>query len=261
MSGLVAKGVGVTIGNVRILAGTDLTAQAGHVTGLVGPNGAGKSTLFAALLGLRAIDAGSIHFGGGDMAVLSANARARFCAWVAQAVSTEERLTVRDVVGLGRMPFQSGWRIGPDGDDEPIIDAALAETGMSGFAGRSFTTLSGGEQQRVHIARAIAQQPKLLLLDEPASHLDIKAQLQMFALMRRQADAGCTVVAAIHDLNQAMRFCDHVVVLSKGMTVAQGSPRDVLEPKLLHDVYDVRARLAPDPQGEAPLIVYDPNPD
>jgi len=235
---LVVQNLAVTRGARTILTGASFTAPQAAMTGLIGPNGAGKSTLLSALLGLVP-STGSASFAGENLPAMPRRDRARLAALVEQSVSTEERLSVRDVVALGRIPFQS----------------ALA-AGMSGFAARRFNTLSGGEQQRVHIARALAQQPRLLLLDEPTSHLDIAAQLQLFALLRRRAATGTTVVLALHDLNLAAR-CHHLVVLTSGHVLAEGTPTQVLTPNLLRDTYGVAARLVPDPITGRPLLVYD----
>src|SRR5690606_6015064 len=151
-------------------------APAGQVIGLIGPNGAGKSTLLAALLGLVSAQ-GTIRFEDADLPSMPRRDRARLAAMVEQSASTEERLTVRDVVALGRIPFEPAWQAEPGPGDAAVIEAALKETGMTAFATRLFHTLSGGEQQRVHLARALAQEPRLLLLDEPTSHLDIAGQL------------------------------------------------------------------------------------
>ena len=239
-----------------ILSDVTFTAPAGQVTGLIGPNGAGKSTLLAAILGLEQAT-GTAAFDAQNLPAMPRRDRARMVAFVEQSASTEERLTVRDVVALGRIPHEAAWQSAPSPEDGAIVDRALAETGMTAFATRRFDTLSGGEQQRVHLARALAQQPRLLLLDEPTSHLDIRGQLQLLALLRRKAAEGMTVVLALHDLNLAARFCDHVVVLSNGALAAEGTPRAVLTPALLNAVYGVSARLIPDPGSDRPLIVYD----
>lgn len=246
----------VARGGKAILSAISVTAPPGAVTGLIGPNGAGKSTLLAALLGLVP-SSGTARFAGADLPGMKRRDRARLLAYVEQSANTEERLTVRDVVALGRIPFQSALAAAGAPEDRAIIAAALEDTGMTAFAHRRFDTLSGGEQQRVHIARALAQQPRLLLLDEPTSHLDISAQLQLLALLRRKAAAGTIVLLALHDLNLAARYCDHLLVLHAGRLAAAGPPAEVLTPALLRQVYGVRARLLPDPASGRPLIVYD----
>jgi iron complex transport system ATP-binding protein len=253
---LLVSGLSVQKSGKAILSDVSFAAPAGQVTGLIGPNGAGKSTLLAAILGLEPAT-GTATFGAQNLSSMPRRDRARVVAFVEQSASTEERLTVLDVVALGRIPHEAAWQSAPSPEDAAIIDMALTETGMISFAARRFDTLSGGEQQRVHLARALAQQPRLLLLDEPTSHLDIRGQLQLLALLRHKAAQGMTVVLALHDLNLAARFCDHLVVLSDGALAAEGAPREVLTPGLLASVYGVSARLVPDPGSDRPLIVYD----
>lgn len=239
-----------------ILADLSFTAPAGAVTGLIGPNGAGKSTLLTALLGLIP-SRGTASFHAADLPNMPRRGRARLLAYVEQSTTTEERLSVRDVVALGRIPFEAAWQAEPSAEDESIIATALADTEMTGFADRRFSTLSGGEQQRVHVARALAQQPELLLLDEPTSHLDIRAQLQLLALLRLKAASGMTVLLALHDLNLAARYCDHLVVMNHGKVVTEGTPTDVLTPALLHNVYGVRARVLKSMASSPINIVFD----
>jgi len=253
---LKVSGLSVEKSGATILSRVSFSAPAGRITGLIGPNGAGKSTLLTALLGLIPAT-GKTDFDGIDVPQLPRRDRARLMALVEQSSTTEERLSVRDVVALGRIPHEAAWQSGCDAEDEAIVTGALAEAGMTGFATRRFTTLSGGEQQRVHVARALAQQPRLLLLDEPTSHLDIRAQLQLLALLRLKAKAGMTILVALHDLNLAMRFCDHLVVLSGGRLAAQGRPGDILTRALLREVYGVSARLVPDAVSGQALIIFD----
>lgn len=257
MSGLVVAGASVAVGGRAILDRVSFTAPAGAVTGLIGPNGAGKSTLIAAVLGQRRLTSGAIAFDRADLPPLRASERARFCASVAQFAFTSERLSVQDVVALGRVPFQSDWQAAPTTGDAAIVSSALGQLGMAAFAGRLYHTLSGGEQQRVQIARALAQEPRLLLLDEPTSHLDIQAQLLVLDVVRRSAQAGCTVVVALHDLNLAARSCDHLVVLQEGKVVAEGPPAAVLSADLLLRVYGVHATIVSLPGSTQPLVVYD----
>jgi iron complex transport system ATP-binding protein len=257
MSGLVVRDAEVRAGGRPILAAASFTAPTGAVTGIIGPNGAGKSTLITAILGLRPLSIGSIAFDGADLPAMPAADRARFCAYVEQSAETPERLTVRDVVALGRVPFQSAWQSAASDEDEAITAAAIAELDLGSFVTRLYHTLSGGEQQRVQIARALTQQPRLLLLDEPTSHLDIQAQLLTLDLLTRRARGGCTVVLAMHDLNLAARYCDHLVVLKAGRCVAEGAPADVLTPERLLDVYGVHASIIRLSGSAVPHVIYD----
>lgn len=254
--GLVVSDVTMRLGDRAIVDGIDMVAPAGQVTGLIGPNGAGKSTLLRAILGLVPAT-GSVSFDGTDLIALPRRARAQFTAFVEQSSETDARLTAREVVLLGRIPFQSVWQASPSPEDAVQAEAALAAVDMVAFADRLYHTLSGGEQQRIQIARALAQQPRLLLLDEPTSHLDVHAQLATLDLLRRQARAGAAVLLALHDLNLAASFCDSLVALHDGRIAAVGAPAEVLTPPLLRTVYGVDATILRHPGDGRPLIAYD----
>ena len=256
--GLVVRDASVTIGAARLLNNVSLTAPAGSITGLIGPNGAGKSTLMRAALGLMPLTAGSITFQDEPLPSMPRRARAQLVAFVEQSGSTEARLSALEVVQMGRIPFQSVWQSGPSPADDMAVEDALSSVGMSEFAARPYDTLSGGEQQRLQIARALAQQPKLLILDEPTNHLDVQAQLAILGLLKRRAAAGITVLLALHDLNLAATFCDTLAVLHHGRLVASGTPQAVLTPALLRAVYQVDATLLPHPSTGRPMIAYDP---
>ena len=256
-TGLVVSNATVRAGASTILDGVSFAAQSGALTGLIGPNGAGKSTLMRAAIGLVPLDAGSIAFDGADLPGMPRRARAQRSAFVEQSGATEVHLTAREVVLLGRIPFQSVWQSAPSPADSQAVDEALAAVEMAGFTTRLYHTLSGGEQQRLQIARALAQEPQLLILDEPTNHLDVHAQLAILSLLRRRALAGATVLLALHDLNLAAAFCDALVVLHGGRQVAEGTPDEVLTPALLRSVYDVDATLLRHPGTGRPMIAYD----
>lgn len=255
--GLVVRDIRVRLGAQVILDAVDLTAEPGSVTGLIGPNGAGKSTLLRAILGLTPVESGSVTFGGVDVLAMSSRSRAQYTAFVEQSSSTDARLAVRDVVMLGRIPFQTVWQVSASLDDARLVDEALAAVDMTAFADRLYHSLSGGEQQRVQIARALAQQPSLLLLDEPTSHLDVHAQLATLSLLRQRADAGSTVLLALHDLNLAASFCDRLILLQGGRVVTDGPPEAVLTPPLLRAVYGVAVSVLRHPGNGKPLIAFD----
>lgn len=252
--GLEIAGISLTRGDKPLVSGVRLSAPRGKVTGIVGPNGAGKSSLIGTIAGIERPDAGSVHFEGDDLLALSRRGRARLCAYVEQSTGTEERLSVFDVVALGRIPHGSVWAGGPTPEDDAVVRRALAQVCMDNFAPRLFNTLSGGEQQRVHIARALAQEPKLLVLDEPTSHLDIRGQLQVLDLLRQTAQRGCTVLLVLHDLNLALGQCDWIAVMDQGAIIAEGAPDTVLTEALLAEVYGVEARRIAGPDG--PAFIY-----
>lgn len=255
-AGLDITNVSATAGGESILNGVTMRALPGSLTGLIGPNGAGKSTLLRATLGLVPTTSGTITFVGNDLPAMPRRNRARVAAFVEQIGANEAQLTAREVVMLGRIPFQSVWQAEPSPEDEQIVTEAIAAVDMSGFEHRQYNTMSGGEQQRLQIARALAQQPRLLLLDEPTNHLDVHAQLTALNLLRTRAQSGATVLLALHDLNLAAAFCDALVVLHQGRVVAQGAPQDVLTPALLRAVYNVDATLVSHPTSGRPMIAY-----
>ena len=242
-------GVTWRIDGRTILDGVALTGPAGGITGVLGPNGSGKSSLLRTLVGALDPGAGTWLLDGTDLRRLSRRDRARRLALVEQESAADVALVVRDVVLLGRTPHRSRWSVENRHDDE-LARRALERCGASHLADREIATLSGGERQRVHLARALAQEPRLLLLDEPTNHLDVAAQL---ALLELVAGLGVTSVVVLHDLNQALRWCDHVVVLDQGRVVASGDPARVLTPALIEAVYGVAAEVLHAADGQRVL--------
>jgi iron complex transport system ATP-binding protein len=243
-------GVGTRLGGRWVVDGIDATPTPGTLTGLLGPNGAGKTTLLRLVAGLLVPEAGAVLVDDTPVHELQRRARARRIALVEQESASTVPLTVREVVTLGRIPYRSLW--GSD-DDGGAVDRALESAQALALADRAWSTLSGGERQRVHVARALAQEPTLLLLDEPTNHLDVSAQLSLLAFVR---DLGITSVAALHDLNLAAAFCEHVLVLAGGQLVAAGHPADVLVPDLIRDVYGVQADVLTHPRTGRPVIAF-----
>ncbi|MFF8491721.1 ABC transporter ATP-binding protein [Streptomyces albidoflavus] len=240
-----AERVTRSAGGRLILDGVDLEARAGGTVGLIGPNGSGKSTLLRLLAGLLAPSGGTVTVDGSTPAELGRRETARRLAVVGQHAATDTDLTVRDVVGLGRVPHRRAWAA-PGAADREAVRAALERTGLVPFADRLWHTLSGGERQRAQIARALAQEPRHLLLDEPTNHLDVQHQLELMSLVAR---LPVTCVVALHDLNLAAMFCDEVVVLRAGRAVVSGAPGEVLSEGLIAEVYGVRARVVADGGG------------
>jgi iron complex transport system ATP-binding protein len=252
-TGLSVADVTVRVDGTPIIDGSTFDAPAGAVTALLGPNGAGKSTLLRAVAGIRRPDAGAVHFDGDDLLAMRRRDRARRVALVEQDATTELPLTARAVAGLGRTPHEALLG-GHDPSSDAVVARALTEAGALGLADREVPSLSGGERQRVLLARALAQEPRLLLLDEPMNHLDIAAQLEVLALLARLAAAGVTVVAAMHDLTLSASHADHVVVLSGGRVVAAGPTAETLTPELIREVYGVRAAWTTNPITGKPLL-------
>ncbi|RBM17556.1 ABC transporter ATP-binding protein [Streptomyces sp. PT12] len=247
-----AEGVTRSAGGRLILDGVDLTPRQGGTTGVLGPNGSGKSTLLRLLAGLLSPARGVVTLDGRPIGGLRRGAVAKRVAVVEQQADTQVELTVADVVRLGRVPHRGPWGA-VSGDDERAVATALAQTGLTGHAERSWHTLSGGERQRAQLARALAQRPRELLLDEPTNHLDIQHQLDLLALV---AALPLTTVVALHDLNLAAMYCDDLLVLRRGRVVARGAPADVLTEELIAHVYRVRADVTPSGPGGRPHIRF-----
>lgn len=253
-AGLSVTHVTDSIDGTRILDGLVFDAPPGQVTALLGPNGAGKSTLLRAIAGIRRPDEGDVLFEADDLLALGRRERARRVALVEQDATTDLPVTGRAVAGLGRTPHEALLG-GRDPGADAVVTQALTDAGALPFADRALPSLSGGERQRVLLARALAQGPRLLLLDEPMNHLDIAAQLDVLGLLARLAADGMTVVAAMHDLALAASHASHVVVLAHGAVVASGPTAEVLTPDLIRDVYGVRAAWTTNPLTGQPLLV------
>ncbi|GAB7044135.1 MULTISPECIES: ABC transporter ATP-binding protein [Catenuloplanes] len=222
-----------------LLDDVTLTPPAHAITGLLGPNGSGKSTLLRVLAGLQRPDHGRVLVDGADRVTIPRRALARRIAIVTQHVPADVDMSVRDVLLLARIPHRPALApVTPD--DERRADEALDAAGLPGLGGRRWSQLSGGERQRADIARALLQDPDVLLLDEPTNHLDIRHRLALFHRLRA---AGRTVVTALHDLDLAAAFCDHVAVLHDGRLVAAGPPAEVLTPAVIRRVYRVEAEV------------------
>ncbi|MGL6162380.1 ABC transporter ATP-binding protein [Microbulbifer sp.] len=204
-----------------------------ELTAVVGPNGAGKSSLLQTLAGVLAPTAGHIELDGQPAGRISPAQRARLCAYLPQAETPAWSLRAADLVALGLLPW------GRPKDRERRVSAALQLVDAQQLADRPVTRLSGGELRRVQLARLLVGEAPLLIADEPTAALDIRHQLQLMHTFRRQADAGKTVVLALHDLPMAARFCDRILLLEQGRLVAQGTPEDVFTPALIGDVYGV----------------------
>lgn len=224
-------------GGRRIVGPIQLKITPGKLTGVIGPNGSGKSTLLGLLAGIRRPSAGSVRYGGIDLAELGARERATSIALLEQHADTDLDLTARDVVELGRIPHRSRWLAGRR-DDPGIVEEAMARSRITQLADRYWPTMSGGERQRTQLARALAQQPRVLLLDEPTNHLDLRHQLDFMATVR---ELGITSVAALHDLDLAAAFCDELVVLADGEVRAHGEVAAVLTSDRIAEIYGVRA--------------------
>ncbi len=241
---LVISGLTIRHGTRAVLEDVSLTAAMGHVTALIGPNGAGKSTLINAALGLLPCDHGSVHLLGQDLLRLDRRARARLIGYVPQRSRLSAPLPVHEVVALGRYALGGGLA-GAFGATRRAVDEALAAVEATALADRRFNELSAGEAQRVLVARALAGGAHALLLDEPTAALDIGHALSLLALLRRLAANGCTILVALHQLDEVRRVADHAVLLHQGRVATAGAPDVVMSSPQLTTAFGVEA----DPAG------------
>ncbi len=230
----------------RLLDGVSLSARRGQFIGIIGPNGAGKSTLLRTIGGLLRQREGAVALEGRDLDGLGPAEVARILALVPQLAPYAYGFTALELVLMGRYPHMGRLQVEGERERRIALDAMRA-TETEAFASRITTTLSGGERQRVFIARALAQQPRILLLDEPTANLDVQHQLKVLDLVRSLTAEGMTALAAIHDLPLAARYCDRLALLSRGRVLAEGTPVEVLTPATIEAAFGVRAVVYPDP--------------
>ena len=237
MSLLELHNLTVRRGDCPVVDGVSLTIGTGEFVGLVGPNGAGKTSLMRAALGLLA------HEGRSSLAAMAPAARAKAVAFLPQGREIAWAVSVEDLVALGRAPW------GAAEADDPAVARALARMGLEPFRHRAATALSGGEQARALIARALAQDTPLLIADEPGAGLDPEAQIRMMAVFADLAAGGRSVLASVHDLGLAARHCTRLILLERGCLVADGTPREVLTHVQLARVFGIRAHIADSEDG------------
>lgn len=240
----------VSFGSKSILHDISLAIQDKKFVGIIGPNGSGKSTFLKCLYRVLEPSGGKIYFDGFELSSLSHRDRALKMAVVAQHSTVNFDFSVLEMVLMGRSPYK-GLLDRDQLDDYEIARHALAEVGLSDFESRNFNTLSGGEQQRVILARALAQRTECLVLDEPTNHLDIKYQLELMTIVKR---LDSTVVSAIHDLNLAAIYCDRIIALKDGHIVCSGTPQEVLTAETIRHIYGVSAMVQTLPDGRLNII-------
>ena len=255
---LEAKDVAFSYYNGLILEGIDLQLESKELVGLIGPNGSGKTTLLKLLSGLLTPKRGTVQMEGVNLRDLSRRQIAQRVAVVPQELTIPFDFSVREMVMLGRTPHVRPLA-GASSHDRTVVEEKMALTGTSGLAGRPFNELSGGEQQRVIIAMALAQEAEILLLDEPTVHLDLTHQVEVLDLIRQlNRQQGLTVLAIIHDLNLAALYFDRLLLLNGGGIVANGKPDEVLSEERIRQVFRANVQVQTHPTRRTPHIVLLP---
>lgn len=261
------RGLEVILGGRHVLGPFDLEVPRGAFLGILGPNGSGKTTLLRALTGVVKTSAGEVLLEGRSLRDYRALELARLVGVVPQQFNLDFSFTVEEMVAMGRYAHGGRGSAAPRGADGAgatdsagaggaadgtAVAAALAETGLTSLAGRLVTELSGGERQRALIAQTLAQETPTLLLDEPLNNLDLNHQLEIMQLLGRLHAAGRTIAVVLHDLNMAAQYCEELVLLDQGRLVARGEPKDILDPRVILEVF--RVRVAVHRQGQRPYL-------
>lgn len=251
---VLAEDVTIGYGKLAISEHLSITIPDGSFTAIIGPNGCGKSTLLRALARVLLPRAGVVLLDGKAIDTYPSKEVARRVGLLPQTSLAPDGIRVADLVGRGRAPYQNliqQWRA----SDEDAVVAALTATRLTELSGRLVDELSGGQRQRVWVAMLLAQDTPVMLLDEPTTFLDIAHQYELMELFRTFHDQGKTIVAVLHDLNQAARYADHLIVMRDGQVFATGTPRDVINAELVQDVFGLSALVHPDPVTGTPSVV------
>ncbi|MFD1988864.1 ABC transporter ATP-binding protein [Paenibacillus nicotianae] len=222
----------------------DIALPKGQLTAIVGPNGSGKSTLLRLLTRLLKPDQGQVHIGDREITDYSLRELSTTITMLTQMKDMLPQLTVYELVAYGRSPYKRSWHTSANATDTAMIDQVMHWTGIEQYRDRMFHTLSGGEQQRTRIAMALAQQTDILLLDEPTTFLDIAHQFEVMDMLKRiNMQSGLTIVMVLHDLQQAVAYCDYMIALKQGQVATSGIPQQILTTEFIQDIYHMQAQI------------------
>jgi iron complex transport system ATP-binding protein len=252
---LKVEALGFSIDRIKIIDAISLEVQKNEFVGLVGPNGCGKSTLLKNIYRIYRPDTGKVYLDGNEIQTIKDKAFAKKMSVMVQENNVAFDLTVLDMVMLGRYAHKKMLQDSSK-EDRAIAEKCIEEVGMKGCEARSFLSLSGGEKQRVLLARALSQEAELIVLDEPTNHLDIQFQYQVMNILKRQ---DVTVFTSVHDLNIAALYCDRIVVLKKGKLVTIGTPEEVIRPEMIRYLYGMESEVRINKLTGRPQIQFLPN--
>ncbi|MGD9817700.1 MAG: ABC transporter ATP-binding protein [Desulfomonilaceae bacterium] len=247
------RSVNVTLNGSHILRDVDLVIRSGEFVGLIGPNGAGKSTLARIVAGISQPNSGTVMLNGQKLALMSRQEIAKTLAVVAQEENLEFGFSVLDYVTLGRAPYHGGLFF-ENYLDRDVVQSALLRTETGHLAERQIESLSGGEKQRVRIARALAQQPDILILDEPTNHLDLYSQMGLIELLKEINSQGITILMISHDINFMCLSCPHLKLMSQGRIISEGPSENVIKESSLARAFKVKVHVDKNPVTQTPRI-------
>ncbi len=248
------KNISIKYDQTTIIDGLSLEIPQKKITALIGPNGCGKSTLLKALCRINPLSNGSIELEGKGLSDYADTQLATKIALLPQILECPEGITVKQLVQFGRSPHISRW-VGLKEEDHQHVVNAMEKTGVSEFADRTVESLSGGQRQRAWIAMVVAQNTDIVMLDEPTTYLDLSHQVELMNLIQELNRLGKTIIVVLHDLNQACRYSDHLVVLKTGELITQGKPEQIFSEKLLLEVFDLQAKIINDPVANSPMCI------
>ncbi len=256
MTQLEVKNLGYNYGEKVVLDNVSFEVRPGEILGILGPNGCGKTTMLKNLNRNLSPHRGCVMLDGSSLEDIVKRDIARKIAVVPQSNEIRFAFTVREIVEMGRMPFQESFR-GSSSEDLRIVEDAMVQTGVDSMADRHINTMSGGERQRVIIARAIAQSPEIILMDEPTLHLDINMQFEVLDLIRKLSrENNLTVIIVSHDLPMVARYCDRMILIHDHNIFAMGRPEEILTPENMRTVFNIDAEFDRDDRGENTVKLY-----
>lgn len=249
------KNVTLAYNNKIVAKELNLEILQGKITVLIGPNASGKSTILKALSRTLKPKEGTVYLNNQDINKKASKEIAKQIAFLSQSPSAPESLTVTELVSYGRFPYQK-WGMGLENQDYQAIETALKKTGLNNLAHKTLNSLSGGQKQVAWLAMILAQDTNILLLDEPTTFLDVAHQLSLLKLLTKlNSESGCTIVMVLHDINQAARYAQHIIVISEGTIFARGTPHEVITTPLLKQVFAVNADVIDNPHTQTPMYI------
>lgn len=251
---LVAKNIQLCYQNKSIINDLSLQIPENKITALLGPNGCGKSTLLKAFARLLKPNKGQINYQNQNIWNKTPKEYSKILALLPQNHLVPEGITVKDLVAYGRSPHLNLWGKLSE-NDEQIVQNAMNLTKVTSLQNCLATDISGGQQQRAFLAMTIAQDAQIILLDEPTTYLDLNHQVELMTMIQNQKNQGKTIITVLHDLNQACRYCDNLVVLKEGKIKAQGSPNEIMTKELLEEVFEIDALIHQDPISNTPMFI------